>query len=77
VSWGGTELEESVEIDGIILAYAKDRRVAAMEILDASTRTTQDPLNHVDVSVVRQATKRSSGDQPLGTLYESSANGAA
>jgi uncharacterized protein YuzE len=54
----GVEIEESVEIDGIILDYAKDRRVVAIEILDASTRTTQDPLNHIDVSVVREATKR-------------------
>jgi hypothetical protein len=52
------EIEESVEIDGIILDYAKDRRVVAIEILDASTRTTQDPLNHIDVPVVREATKR-------------------
>lgn len=54
----GVEIEESVEIDGIILDYAKDRRVVAIEILDASTRTTRDPLNHINVSVVREATKR-------------------
>jgi len=51
----GVEIEESVEIDGIILDYAKDRRVVAIEILDASMRTTQDPLHRIDVSVIREA----------------------
>jgi uncharacterized protein YuzE len=53
----GVEIDESVEIDGIILDYAKDRRVVAIEILDASKRTTQDPLNRIDVSIVREAVK--------------------
>ena len=39
----GVEIEESLEIDGIILDYAKDRRIVAIEVLDASKRTTQDP----------------------------------
>jgi uncharacterized protein YuzE len=51
----GVEIEESVEIDGIILDYAKDRRVVAIEILDASKRTIQDPLRRIDVSVIREA----------------------
>ena len=32
----GVEIEESLEIDGIILDYAKDRRIVAIEVLDAS-----------------------------------------
>jgi uncharacterized protein YuzE len=51
----GVEIEESVEIDGIILDYAKDRRVVAIEILDVSKRTIQDPLRRIDVSVIREA----------------------
>jgi uncharacterized protein YuzE len=50
------EIEESVEIDGIILDYAKDRRIVAIEVLDASKRTTTDPLHLIDVSIVRQTT---------------------
>jgi uncharacterized protein YuzE len=51
----GVEIEESIEIDGIILDYAEDRRIVAIEILDASKRTTEDPLNLINVAVVRQA----------------------
>jgi uncharacterized protein YuzE len=36
----GVEIEESLEIDGIILDYAKDRRIVAIEVLDASKRIT-------------------------------------
>ncbi len=49
----GVSIVESVEIDGIILDYAEDRRVVAIEVLDASKRTTQDPLDILDVAVVR------------------------
>jgi uncharacterized protein YuzE len=49
------EIEESIEVDGIILDYAKDRRIVAIEVLDASKRTTRDPLHLIDVSIVRQA----------------------
>jgi len=47
------EIEESVEIDGIIVDYAKDKRIVAIEVLDASKRTTQDPLRFIDVAIVR------------------------
>lgn len=46
---------ESVEFDGIIIGYAEDRRIVAIEMLDASKRTTQDPLHLVDVAIMRQA----------------------
>lgn len=49
------EIEESIEVDGIILDYAKDRRIVAIEVLNASKRTTQDPLHLIDVAIVRQA----------------------
>jgi uncharacterized protein YuzE len=48
------EIDDSVEIDGIILDYAKDRRLVAIEVLDASKRTTKDPLHVIDVAIVRQ-----------------------
>jgi uncharacterized protein YuzE len=49
----GVDIDESVDMDGIILDYAKDRRIVAIEILDASKRTTQDPLHRLDVSIIR------------------------
>jgi uncharacterized protein YuzE len=49
----GVDIDESVDMDGIILDYAKDRRIVAIEILDASKRTTQDPLHRLDVSIMR------------------------
>jgi uncharacterized protein YuzE len=51
----GVEIEESLEIDGIILDYAKDRRIVAIEVLDASKRTTPDPPHLIEVAVVRPA----------------------
>jgi uncharacterized protein YuzE len=47
-------VEESVEVDGIVLDYAADRRIVAIEVLDASKRTTHDPLHLIDVAIVRQ-----------------------
>jgi hypothetical protein len=31
-----------------------DKRIVAIEVLDASKRTTQDPLHLIEVAVVRQ-----------------------
>jgi len=49
------KIEESMEIDGIIVDYAEDRRVVAIEVLDASKRTTRDPLHLINVAIVRPA----------------------
>jgi len=35
---------DSIEFEGIIIDYSKDRRIVAIEILDAGKRTTKDPL---------------------------------
>lgn len=51
----GVGIDESVEFDGIIVDYAKDRRIVAIEVLDASKRTTRDPLHLIDVAIVRPA----------------------
>ena len=45
---------ESEDYDGIIIDYAKDRRIVALEILDASHRTSADPLDFIDVKILRQ-----------------------
>lgn len=46
---------ESVELDGIIVDYAKDGRIVAIEVLDAGKRTTKDPLNMLDLTIVKEA----------------------
>ncbi len=49
-------IAESVETDGVVFDYAADRRIVAIEILDASKRTTSDAVNVIDFSVVKSAT---------------------
>ena len=44
---------ESVELDGVIVDYSKDGRIVAIEILDAGKRTTKDPLELIDLSIVK------------------------
>ena len=48
-------IAESVELDGIIVDYAKDGRIVAIEVLDAGKRTTKDPLNMLDLTIVKEA----------------------
>ncbi|HJX09474.1 MAG TPA: DUF2283 domain-containing protein [Candidatus Binatia bacterium] len=38
-------IDDSVEMDGVVIDYAKDKRIVAIEMLDASKRTTRKPLN--------------------------------
>ena len=49
------EIDKSLELDGIVLDYAKDKRIVAIEVLDASKRTSADPLHLIDVAIVREA----------------------
>lgn len=51
------EIEESVEFDGVIIDYAKDRRIVAIEILDASKRTSKEPFELIDLAIIRQRTE--------------------
>jgi uncharacterized protein YuzE len=51
-------VDESLEVDGIVIDYAKDRRIVAIEVLDASRRTTTDPLDLIDLAIVRAAPVR-------------------
>lgn len=37
-------IAESVELGGVIIDYSKDRKIVAIEILDAGKRTTKGPL---------------------------------
>ena len=48
-------IADSVEVDGVVIDYAKDRRIVAIEILDAGKRTVKDPLKKIDFSIVKEA----------------------
>jgi uncharacterized protein YuzE len=47
-------IAESVEFDGIIIDYSEDRRIVAIEILDAGKRTTKDPLDLINLGIVKK-----------------------
>jgi uncharacterized protein YuzE len=37
----------------VIVDYSKDGRIVSIEILDAGKRTSKDPLDLIDLSIVR------------------------
>jgi uncharacterized protein YuzE len=47
-------IADSVELDGVIIDYSNDRKIVAIEILDAGKRTTKDPLDLLDLSIVKE-----------------------
>lgn len=47
-------IAESIELEGVIIDYAKDGRIISIEILDAGKRTTKDPLDLLDLAIVRE-----------------------
>ncbi|HVO68264.1 MAG TPA: DUF2283 domain-containing protein [Syntrophales bacterium] len=47
-------IAESVELDGIIIDYSEDKRIVSIEILDAGKRTTKNPLDLLDLSIVKE-----------------------
>ncbi len=49
----GEAIAESAELDGVIVDYSKDGRIVSIEILDAGKRTSKDPLDLIDLSIVR------------------------
>lgn len=49
----GIEIEDSVEIDGVIFDYSKDKRLVSVEILDARKRIGKSPLDKVDFSITK------------------------
>jgi len=42
-------------MDGVIIDYAKDKRIVAIEVLDASKRSTRKPLDLTDFDIVQSA----------------------
>jgi len=47
-------IAESVELDGLVVDYSKDGRIVAIEILDAGKRTTKNPLDLIDFTIVKE-----------------------
>ena len=47
-------IDESIELDGIIIDYSKDKKIVSIEILDAGKRTTNGPLDLLDLKIVRE-----------------------
>ena len=48
-------IDDSLEVDGVVIDYAKDKRIVAIEVLDASKRTTRKPLDFIDLAIVRSS----------------------
>jgi uncharacterized protein YuzE len=48
-------IDDSVEMDGVVIDYAKDKRIVAIEVLDASKRTTRKPLDLTNLTVVKSS----------------------
>jgi len=46
-------IDDSVEMDGVVIDYAKDKRIVAIEVLDASKRTTRKPADLIDLAIVK------------------------
>lgn len=49
----GIEIDDSVEVDGIIFDYSKDKRLVSVEILDAKKRVGKHPLDKIDFSIMK------------------------
>lgn len=47
-------IADSVELEGIVVDYSADRRIVSIEVLDAGKRTTKDPLEAIDVAILKE-----------------------
>jgi len=48
-------IDDSLEVDGVVIDYAKDKRTVAIEVLDASKRTTRKPLDLTNLAIVKSS----------------------
>ncbi|MDI6654779.1 MAG: DUF2283 domain-containing protein [Candidatus Hydrothermarchaeota archaeon] len=53
----GAEIEESVEVDGIIIDYTKEKKVASVEILDVGKRAEPDILEEINLVILKSEAK--------------------
>ena len=49
----GVKIEDSIEVDGIIFDYSKNKRLVSVEILDAKKRIGKSPLDNIDFSIMK------------------------
>ena len=42
-------------MDGVVIDYAKDKRIVAIEVLDASKRTTRKPSDLTNLAIVKSS----------------------
>ena len=47
-------IAESCEFNGVIIDYTEDKRIVSIEILDAGKRTTKNPLDIINLSIVKE-----------------------
>jgi hypothetical protein len=40
---------------GVVIKYTKDQRIVAIELLDAGKRTARQPLDLIDLAVIRSS----------------------
>jgi uncharacterized protein YuzE len=61
-------IDDSVEIDGVVVDYAKDKRIVAIEVLDASKRTPRRPLDLTNLAIVKSSGSDAvrEGGEPYG-----------
>ena len=48
-------IDDSLEVAGVVIDYAKDKRIVAIEVLDASKRTTRKPVDLIDLTIVKSS----------------------
>jgi uncharacterized protein YuzE len=48
-------IDDSAEMDGVVIDYARDKRIVAIEVLDASKRTTRKPLDLTNLAIVKSS----------------------
>jgi len=49
------KIVDSFEIDGVIIDYGKEGKIVSIEVIDASKRTKNDPLDLIDFKVIKEA----------------------
>ena len=49
------KIDDSTEYDGIIIDYARDKRIVAIEIINASKRISKDPAQLISLAIYRGA----------------------
>ena len=45
---------DSIEMEGIIIDYTKDKKIVSIEILDAGKRISKNPFDLLDIKILRE-----------------------